>query len=412
MIHTAELIHTLNMEHYDALEEYLKAHGTLYGRDFHPLTPNTKKGIIRYGLQIVSDFNGIAYFQIQKVKTKDGYRRTATAKIHLAQLAEPSIKTKQDLYDDPSKVYLMASNFSRIMLAYTGDYDLCDISWWNVRRCDYAVDLNVEHQLIHPYIRLFQRGELPSKHLTLRRWDSEHGDDNTTMHDENGSLAYNIYGKYWREVNKNRERQKRKKRIVDPEPWRNVLRFEMELAVDGIEEISLIRKMKTLAYDKQVLAAVKKKMYKAFKSYSGVGDYYRLDAIDNDRQFRLATATLPSRRGTTAEEENQKRVSARIAAVNALDCVASYRGLWDMPAPKLKEVKAALRYNRKSYGINPVTIPDNWDIAYLPNLGKQLKRLLEVYDRGGKLAEPETMEQDYDTYAEDDDPETMETPWD
>ena len=397
MIHTAELVHFLSREHYDELEKYLKEHSASYQGDSHPLNPskdNKEKGIIHYGWTIVSKYNGISYFSIEKVSTGAEYRRRAVAKIHLAQLATPGQKRKGDLFDDPSQVYLMASNFNRLLLEYTGDYDLGDISWWNVKRCDYAVDLHVDHDLVQPYIRLFQHGELPAKNLSLRRWNTEEGNENTTIHDENGSLKYNIYGKYWRELNKGN----------NAEPWRNTLRFEMQLFVDGIKEVSPVRKIKTLAYDQDVLAAVKKKILKSFRAYAGDGDYYRVDALSENRKLVRATTLLPSKRGTDQNvEENEKRREMMEAVVNALASVADHRGLWDMGAKEKKAIKKAL----KGYGINLVPIPAGWDITSLPSLGEQFKKQLKVFDRGGKLAEPETEDED-----EDEDEETMETPWD
>ena len=228
-------------------------------------------------------------------------------------------------------------------MSYTNNYDLADISNWNVSRLDYAVDLLVDNELIQPYIRLFQRGQLPAKNLTMRRWDTALGDENTTIHDENKSLRYNIYGKYLREFNKNN----------DPEPWRDTLRFEIEFLKDGLKEISSVRKLKTLAYDKDVLKQVKGRMLQSFIAYAGLGDYYRIDSLSKNTKYLIAISPVPSKVGTEQNREanNRRKDKARIT-YRILTDVAKHGGLWAMEKKEIKKLSSCLRDGKKSYGIN------------------------------------------------------------
>ena len=393
MIHTAELIYTLDRDSYDEIENFLRENQCKFCGNLgnsHPLQASKAEqtnGIKRFGWMISNDYNGISYFEIIKEWTGTEYRRKAIAKVHLAQLADHS-KSKGDLYTDPSQLFILTKNFSDIMFAYTNNYDLSDISNWNVSRLDYAVDLLVDNDLIQPYIRLLQRGQLPAKNLTMRRWDTALGDENTTIHDENNSLRYNIYGKYWRELNKNN----------DPEPWRDTLRFEIEFLKDGLKEISSVRKLKTLAYDQDVLKQVKKKMKKSFESYAGSGDYYRIDSIHKNKKYFMATSPVPSKVGTEQNvEKNKERKEKEIMVLTTLANVAKKRGLWELKKQEIKKASAALKDGKKSFGINLVTLPNDFQRYSLPSLIPQFRERLKVYDRGGKLPEPET-----ETPAEED----------
>ncbi len=278
--------------------------------------------------------------------TKDGERRSyANMEINLAKLAGAS---GGELYHGTTEeVQNLFGNLQNLLWVYTGNDIISDIGNWNVKRMDYAVDIKTEH--VPEYISVFRRGYMPPK--MVPKADVEEYSEYTSVALKNKSVQLNIYDKY---------KERLHNAPLEAERWRNVLRFEMQLLLNGVNNIikkveAHDRTLATMVLDSEVLAETARKMEKYYWQTVGMGDHY-----------------------TAREAMRLKGIRTEKKYVSAITAVESCGSVYNA-AQKDKNVLRLWRKLGSERGVNLATIPKGATTEYLPNLHEKLRRELIIY---------------------------------
>lgn len=218
---------------------------------------------------------------------------------------------------------------------------LPSLEHWNINRVDYAINIHTEH--VKEYIKLFQRADKPSNFKELyctkahRRKQLE-----GSFYLYNKSIAINFYDKEDELIKKN----------FNIDGAKNLLRLEVQCNKSKINNIKYkkgfdINHVKN--YLKMDLSEEYIKHY--YNKTIGSGDYYKLsraiEMINNSNYTEMI----------------KKRLIEGLQGVNL------HRSIWKA---REKSVYSKISFNKhlkmiRALNINPVTIPNSWEMDYLEN---------------------------------------------
>jgi hypothetical protein len=246
--------------------------------------------------------------------------------------------------------------FARAIEEATGDEDIArtPLPDWLVHRIDFAVDVRTPY--VDQYLMLFDKGDKPSNYKEKYNWRKG------SCYWESRSVRINVYSKskQMRDAGKSPESIERAK---------NILRFEIQCRSP---KVGYIRKAKRLEdrrlrnffceeYAGEVLTSYCKRVYKT-------GDYYKRAAASK----RMKRLGMSARR----REANEKilRAIAQTRSISEARRQLSETGI------VIKNTKSLvkLEYSPEQFSrncrslieanINPVVIPKDWEVSYLPSI--------------------------------------------
>jgi hypothetical protein len=234
---------------------------------------------------------------------------------------------------------------------FIGKFNLPDLLYWNVKRIDYAIDLNIPQELITIYMLLFKKANIPY-YVLANNIAQKHMDSTTNLYLYSKSLTINYYDRYQTLVNKQLENHKNWK---DFNVVKNKLRLEVQCK--NCKGQQLIQYLNIENY--------KKAIETNYDLIIGCGDYYLLNESLN------------------IINKNTKSIRKSIILKDFLKLVHSSGGVWKAKEKfiqrysnsgrekALKQFSSILNKVR-GLGINPVSLSDEYGLVELQNIKSQI----------------------------------------
>ncbi|MCU5002905.1 hypothetical protein OCD70_22855 [Bacillus tropicus] len=231
-----------------------------------------------------------------------------------------------------------------------------DFFEWKAKRIEAAIDLTIDENLIPKYLFLFKKGNIPDYFLdnrqTQKYWNSK-----TNVYLMSAYKAVNWYNRY--ETLLLKEQQKNK-RFLDFSETRGVLRFETQVRDSDEFVIDVLNQQRC-----------KKEIMKFYKLIVGKCDYYTLEnAIELVNQ-------------KVDDGQIQMSLKMLLRLINKCGSIVKAKHSYI----QLKDVhKAADTFSKRinllrELGINPVTLPSDWEISHLENLYDKIEERLDEEEK-------------------------------
>lgn len=287
---------------------------------------------------------------------------------------------------------LAAANFNEISKKISPL--LHSFSDYRITRIDYCVNFSLDEFILEcdpmQIMNLIKRSNIPHHYEEWMKYDNiSHRMKSRpeSFYLKTNSVTINYYSKYLQLLNKSQENVKKGYPPIDQEildASRNIYRFEVQCKYHKIYSMSQkakeaanrsINKYKSLL-DPILCVAIISNYY---NKVIGKGDWYTLST---------AIQIIKSKGFNSQKEQH---------LINVLKDVSRCRSLAkakeSCPIEKIGTFTRALN-QLETLNINPVTIPREWHIEYIPNL---LRSYLDQLYKASFDLSPQNMETNYDT---------------
>ncbi|HFR4142335.1 TPA: hypothetical protein ACHVKB_001506 [Bacillus cereus] len=270
------------------------------------------------------------------------------------------IRLRPQLLIDPNGYYRVTrlSEFKTVQTNF--NYVLQDILSlnvpdffeWKAQRIEAAIDLTIDESLIPKYLFLFKKGNIPDYFLdnkhTQKYWDSK-----TNVYLMSAHKAVNWYNRY--ETLLLKEQQKNKI-FLDFSETRGVLRFETQVRDSNELVINVLNQQHC-----------KKEIMKFYKLIVGKGDYYTLE-----NAIKLVNEKVD-------DGQIQMSLKMLLRLINKCGSIvqAKYSYIQGKDAHKAADTFSNRINLLRKLGINPITLPSDWEISYLENLYDKIEERLD-----------------------------------
>ncbi|MEK4471782.1 hypothetical protein NSQ91_00985 [Paenibacillus sp. FSL R7-0048] len=256
-----------------------------------------------------------------------------------------------------SETYRIATAFNERKSTIFGDFtsELPDFDQWTCRRIDYCVDVITEH--VSAYVVLFQRCKLPSRHynITIKKKGSSYMKSN--------SVTLNFYDKF-DQLEKHLLALDKTMSNKEQNEATNMLRFEIQCQRGKTDYIKRREGFDTKSIEHFLDSSLSNKLILDYYDKSiGTGDFYSLHGaraiVDRaNLQFRTKQTLLNTLKLIAQTRSIEK---ARVQFIAGVDIGGGtvVKGSRKTFNDNIKKIRLL--------GVNPVTIPRNWEIAFLPN---------------------------------------------
>lgn len=315
-----------------------------------------------FGMQVISASQKTEEFR------NYGFREVQLNSIDIngmiIRLAVIRLNTKVLLDNQETILSTQASETHRIAAAFNerkstifGDFtnDLPDFDQWTCRRIDYCMDVITEH--VSAYVALFQRCKLPSHHynINIKKKGSSYMKSN--------SVTLNFYDKF-DQLEKHLLALDKTMTNKEQNEATNMLRFEIQCQRGKTDYIKRREGFDSKSIEHFLDSSLSNKLILDYYDKSiGTGDFYSLHGaraiVDRaNLQFRTKQTILNTLKLIAKTRSIEK---ARVQFIEGVDIGGG---------TIVKGSRKAFNDNIKKIrllGINPVTIPRNWDITFLPN---------------------------------------------
>lgn len=339
MLHTMYITYRImNIEHYNRLYEVLNKNSLKEGYKFYPLENVYKTHYLQH-----KGFNEII---LRKTITKEKYQRPY---MQIEILFNP----KKTISDDPTKITKdkdiveISNEFNQII--HEIDSDLPDFFNWTLKRIDYATYIITPY--VKEYIKLFQRADIPVYFKELYdNIQNRRIQKDGSFYLYSKSTAINFY-------------DKEKERVVNKDIYnvhdadiarvKNILRIEVQCNKSKTDYLKRKNNFETKeVHNYLTLEESRHQIMCYYKKCIRTGKYYNLNKakkiIDDNKE--LSTRTK-NKLKTTLDLINQCRSIAK-----ARERFVGTKETFNNHLKKLDDLN-----------INPVTIPERWDIKELNN---------------------------------------------
>ncbi|MGE6541107.1 hypothetical protein [Bacillus luti] len=227
-----------------------------------------------------------------------------------------------------------------------------DFFEWRAKRIEAAIDLNVDEHLIPKYLFLFKMGNIPDYFLDNRQtqkfWDSK-----TNVYLMSAHQTVNWYNRY--ETLLLKEQQKNKS-FLDFSETKGILRFETQVRDSDEFVIDVLNQQRC-----------KNEIMKFYKKIAGKGDYYTLeDAIE-----------LVNQKVDDGHIQMSLKMLLRLIDKCGSIVTAKHSYIQGKDVHKAADTFSKRINILRKLGINPVTLPSDWEIPYLENLYKKIEESLD-----------------------------------
>lgn len=259
-----------------------------------------------------------------------------------------------------------AANFNKISQEISPL--LHSFSNYRITRIDYCVNISLDEILPEcdpmRFMNLIKRSDIPPHYEEWMKYDNTAHRMKSrpeSFYLKSKSVNINYYSKYLQLLNKSKKNVKKKKPPIDQETLdasRNIYRFEVQCKYHKIYSMS--QKAKE-AGDRGINKY--KSLLDPIICTTIVSDYYKKVIGDGD-WYTLSTAIeIIKSKGFNCQREDR--------LIQALKYVSRCRSLAkakeSCPAQNIDAFIRTLK-ELQSLNINPVTIPREWHIEYIPNL--------------------------------------------
>lgn len=260
---------------------------------------------------------------------------------------------------------LAAANFNKISQEISPL--LHSFSNYRISRIDYCVNISLDEFIPEctpmRFMNLIKRSNIPPHYEEWMKYDdTAHRMKSRpeSFYLKSKSVNINCYSKYLQLLNKSEERVKKKRSPIDQETIdasRNIYRFEVQCKYHKI--FSMSQKAKE-AGDRSINKY--KSLLDPIICTTIVSDYYK-KVIGKGDWYTLSTAIqIIKSKGFNSQKEQH--------LINALKNVSRCRSLAkakaSCPIEKIGAFTRSLN-QLETLNINPVTIPREWHIEYIPN---------------------------------------------
>ncbi|OMD43030.1 hypothetical protein [Paenibacillus odorifer] len=251
-----------------------------------------------------------------------------------------------------TEISLVAEPFDRELHRIFGSLSVAlpTFNHWNCKRIDYCIDITTEN--VSEYVQLFQHSRMPNRHYTL------HNEYEGSAYSTSRSLTLNYYDK--EDETKSRIRNEHTTvQIEHLEEVRNILRIEVQCRGNKINYI----KRKEGFPDKHIEHFLNAQLAELilltyFDRSVGHGDFY---------SFTYARRRV---RQSVLQKRTQDNLISMLQLVKDAGSVDAAKEQFLLTASK--EVFNRRVNNLRKHGINPVTIPSDWDMNQLLNPRQRL----------------------------------------
>lgn len=224
-------------------------------------------------------------------------------------------------------------------------FNFQNLDSYKLKRVDFAI--NIETEFIEYYMKLIKRSNIPNGFYQVSKYDKvskrrKPFEDSFYLKSiKNSSVTINCY---------NKGKQLKSQGLPSSELAKLTIRFEVQCKYSKIYPLgkNKINKLSFFLNDK--LSDDILEYY--FKKTVGFGDYYTLQEAKN-----------------LVQSHTRIRLKKKEALLKTLEIVSKKRGVWKA-RKGVDDKKAFDAYIKDLHklGINPVTIPNNWEIECLPCL--------------------------------------------
>ncbi|USK71250.1 hypothetical protein [Peribacillus asahii] len=249
--------------------------------------------------------------------------------------------------------------FRKAFNDYMSEFYLPDLLKWNVKRIDYAIDLNISQDLIPIYMLLFKKSNIPyfalSNSITQKYMDSS-----TNLYLYSNNITINYYDRYRTLFNKQLEN---KKDWIDIEVVRNKLRLEVQNKNCKGQVIEYLN-----------IDNYKKAIQTNYDLVIGSGDYYLLN-----ESLDIIKKSITNLRKSIILRDFIKQIDKVGGVWKAKEKFV--QGYVDKEREKrLKAFSNTLNKVRR-IGINPVSLPEQCGLVKLSNLKLQINERISELER-------------------------------
>lgn len=298
--------------------------------------------------------------------------------------------------------YLTASTYNDIDLATTNfnkisqeiSQLLHSFSNYRITRIDYCVNISLDEVLPEcdpiQIMNFIKRSDIPPHYEEWMKYDStahRMKSKPESFYLKSKSVNINCYSKYLQLLNKSQENVDKKYPPIDQKTLdasRNIYRFEVQCKY---------HKIYSMSKEAEKAGDHSRNKYKSLldpiRCVTIISNYYD-KVIGKGDWYTLSTATqIIKSKGYNCQKEQH--------LINALKDVSRCRSLAkakaSCPLEKIGAFTRALK-ELEILNINPVTIPREWHIEYIPNL---LRDYLDQLLKSSVDLNPQNMETNYDT---------------
>jgi hypothetical protein len=261
----------------------------------------------------------------------------------------PKLVIEKDNYYDLIQLNEI-DKFRKAFNEYFGKYYLPDLLHWNVKRIDYAIDLNISQELIPIYMLLFKKANLPFYAL-FNNITQEYMDSKTNLYLYSKNITINFYDRFSTLIDKEMKCNKEWKAI---DVVNSKLRLEIQL-----------KNCKGKLNHFLNLENYKKTLQENYDLVIGDGDYYLLS-----ESLNIITKCTKNMRQNIILKDFVKQIDSLGGIWKAKEKFV--QGLIGKEREKaLKKFSSLLNKVRK-VGINPVSLKDEYGLIMLQNLKPQI----------------------------------------
>lgn len=363
MLHTIYITHRItSYKQYNKLYEILNNNSLKEGYKFYPDKDNyvDKENNKVYEVHITQYLKEIGFnvIVLRKLTTKDKYNRPYM-QIEILLNPKKLIDINKTKITKDKDIVPIANRFNEVIKGL--DEALPEFYYWTLKRIDYATYIKTPY--VKEYIELFQHGDTPSKYFKelYNKKQKRRGQREGSFYLYSNSVGINFYDK---EQERRDNKEKYNISEEDIENAGNILRIEVQLNKTKTDYLKRSREFKTKElYNFLELDTSRNEILKYYKKCIRVGDYYTL---------KKAKKLIDSSDLTT---------KAKTSLKDTLDLINKCRSI-RKARQEFNGVKDTFNKHLMKLdklGINPVTVPERWDVKELINPIKEIELNMQNY---------------------------------
>ena len=329
-------------------KEYEKATGRIRVRpmrdrngriisNFHIIEYNEKKGITW-----LITYNPLLGDQPYSIKAKINPKILAGTKDYIAAATADYLEKVENLFD------IEANKISRILESFSS---------YSLNRVDYCINFDVKELGLdcssQQMIKLIKQSDIPRHFVERTEYDTishRKKTDKFSFYLKSDSVVINCYWKHWQLLNEFPD-------CKDLDKSLNVIRFEIQCKYPKVYSMSKIIK------DRGDFFKVKNEML-SNDCYDRIVSYYFNKIIGRGNYYPLDNARRMI--------ENQGfKLNKEYRLISALKLIKDRQGIANVKAALKGKDEEDFRRSLRELAdlrINPVTIPKEWNIKFIPNL--------------------------------------------
>lgn len=369
MIDTVELILSIEREEYMRYFRNLRKYSKNKGFNLHLDHKSSNEICKKYVTKACKD-KGIRRIYLYRNKIKLNKESNFTI-YYVGIILQPIILLQNYNYYDVcagNQMLQAEKEFSKqLKIIFGEECSLLSLFYWHPNRIDYAINVEFENShILENYIKLFQRANIPCefKECYIKE-NHRRGQREGSFYLLNKEYVHiNFYNKFNQIMN--RAKKKNNTLVVEK---RNVIRFEIQCFQSKVNNIKFSKgfKSRELLYflNPDLCEGV---ILNYYNKTLGFGDYYTFDnAVKLIEKLRIKTKT-------------KEQMIEILQLVRQKKSIVYAKNVYITCHEKGEDRFWQLVNKLNLYGINPVTIPNSWEVSegFLANPIIKIKNTLDL----------------------------------